>query len=376
MHLSQQLFGNIEACAGFMGRWLMALGLPAHVQRVFLRHGFQMGFVFVATAACWSGCVGPAANRPAPKNTARIWPEPPATPRIAYGQTIYGPADLGVRFNGFKRFTRWLFGADEDQETLSRPFGVALDPNGNLCLTDTGMGTVCFFDRSNKTWHVWNTIGKTKLLSPVSVVKNNDTFYVADSVLQKVLAFDIRGRLLFELGHPFERPSGLVIAGKKLWVADAAAHRIFAFDLKGQLIDSCGKRGTKPGEFNFPTHLATDGQERVYVTDSMNFRIQILDLEGRFQSAIGAVGDHSGALSRPKGIAVDGDGHLYVMDALFDNMQIFNQQGQFLLSVGEKGSEEGEFWMPAGIAISREGQIYVADTYNRRIQVFQYLRQP
>lgn len=370
MRFNQHIFGIFKAPSKRASRLLVAPACLAFVPKVF------PWLIIVAFSVVGMGCASQSANRQRHPSVSRVWPEPPAAPRIAYVQSIHGATDLGVRFSGFKRFSRWLLGANESEEILNRPFGVTLDENGNLCLTDTGMGAVCYYDHSNKSWFVWNHIGKTQLMSPVAVVKHNNTFYVADSVLQKVLAFDIRGRLLFELAQVFERPAGLVIADKKLWVADAAAHCIFAFDLHGRLLHTYGKRGFKPGEFNFPTHLATDSQRRIYVTDSMNFRIQVFDAEGQFQSSIGVAGDHSGALSRPKGIAVDADSHLYVMDALFDNMQIFDQQGQFLLPVGENGSAAGEFWMPAGIAISREGKIYVADTYNRRIQVFQYLRQP
>jgi DNA-binding beta-propeller fold protein YncE len=305
----------------------------------------------------------------------RVWPEPPATPRIAYVQSIHGPADVGARRSGAIRLLDWLTGGDKSQN-LVRPVGLSLDEKDNLCLTDTANAAVYFYDRERNSWHRWTKVGKTALITPVAVAKQGTTLFVADSGLKMVLAMDVKGKFLFALNHPLERPTGLAIIRDRLYVSDAAAHSILEFDLTGTFRASFGTRGTGPGEFNYPTHLAADHLGKLFVTDSMNFRVQIFDPEHRHVSSIGSAGDSSGHLSRPKGVAVDGDGNLYVIDALFDNLQIFDQQGRFLLPVGSNGTGPGEFWLPGGIAISRDNLVYVADSYNSRIQVFKYLRQP
>lgn len=305
-----------------------------------------------------------------------VWPPPPAAPRLVYEQSIEKPADLGVRPSRWRRLSNWFTGADQGRETLIKPFGVALDEADNLCLTDTGAGAVCFFDRAKKKYLRWEKVGPRPFLSPVAIAKRNGTFYVADSGLQKVLAFDEKGKLRFEIGRDLERPAGLAIAKERLFVADAQAHRVVVFDLRGRRLSSFGQRGAGAGDFNFPTHLAADAQGRLFVTDSMNSRIQVFDTEGRFRHMIGSVGDSSGHFSRPKGVAADSFGHVYVVDALFDNFQVFDQAGRFLLDVGSAGSGSGEFWLPAGIAISRDNRVFVADSYNRRVQVFKYIGQP
>jgi DNA-binding beta-propeller fold protein YncE len=322
------------------------------------------------------GCAfRPAA--PAGKSVYRVWPPSPAEPRVAYVQSIRSPGDVGARqLGGGNRMARWLFGDGKNEARLVRPFGLALDEAGNLCIADPGASRVCFLDRARKTWQSWNKIGAIELVSPVAVAKQTNVFYVADSELHKVLAFDGQGKLLFELAQPMERPAGLALTGSRLFVADSAAHRILVFEPGGKYLSSFGRRGTGPGEFNFPTHLTTDSQGRLFVTDSMNFRIQIFDADGHYEKEIGRLGDSSGTLSRPKGVAVDLQGNLYVVDALFENVQIFDQAGGFLLTVGENGDGPGEFWLPTGIAVDRDGRIYVADAYNRRIQVLQLLPPP
>ena len=301
-----------------------------------------------------------------------VWPAPPAEPRVAYVQSIAGPADAGVRPSRWGRFVRLLTGADKGAEGLVKPMGIGVDDAGILSVTDTGAGAVCLFDRPHARYLRWLSIGQIKLVSPVAVVSKDGTFFVADSALQKVLAFDGNGMLLFELPG-LERPSGLAIQGEKLFVVDAQVHGVAVFDLRGTLLYRFGKRGAGPGEFNYPTHIAADAKGRLFVSDTLNDRVQILDAEGRFQGLIGSAGDGSGHFSRPKGVALDTFGHVYVVDSLHDNVQVFDQEGHFLLHWGQAGSGPGEFWLPTGIAISRNNDILVADSYNRRVQVFKYV---
>jgi DNA-binding beta-propeller fold protein YncE len=317
-------------------------------------------------------CAALAAG-PTPAAARLVWPPPPADPRIAYVQSIGGPADVGIKPAALTRVARWIAGGSAQGENLAKPFGVALDAADNLLLTDTGANAVCCFDRARKKWLRWEGVGKTRFQSPVAIARQGDTFFVADSALGKVLAFDAKGKARFEITNALERPSGLAIQGGKLFIADAPRHQIVVCDLKGKLLTQFGRRGSGPGEFNFPTHLAADPAGHLLVTDSMNQRVQVLDGTGRFVRSVGSAGDGLGRFSRPKGAAVDTAGRLYVVDALFDNVQIFDERGQLLLPWGEAGSEPGQFWLPNAIAIGRDNRIYVADSYNHRVQVFQYI---
>jgi DNA-binding beta-propeller fold protein YncE len=309
------------------------------------------------------------------------WPPPPAAPRGRPEAGIAAPADFGVRVGFWGGLGGWLSGNHPERRRFVKPFGVFADERRNLCLTDVGTGSVYYFDRAAKSFKCWDRIGKTRFLSPVAVVKKAAIFFVADTALQRVVAFDDRGRLHFEIAQSLRRPCGLALSGETLLVADALLHRVLVFDLDGHLLSQFGTRGAGPGELNYPTHVAVDSkgasrayaQGRIYVTDSMNARIQVFDALGRFRAAIGSPGDSSGHFARPKGIAVDAFDRLYAVDAGFDNVQVFDASGRLLLDWGGNGAGPGEFWLPAGIAIDRDNRIFVADTYNRRVQVFRYV---
>lgn len=324
------------------------------------------------TLALLSGCATRSGPAPAVAPSI-IWPPPPAPPRLAYEGSIRSPADLGAKRSFFGRVADWLTGEAHGTRGFVRPFGVALDDAGNLCVTDTAARSVGWFDGRGLRWHRWTGTGALKFQSPVSVAKMRSLLYVADSGLGEVVAFDLDGRLRFRCREPLVRPVAVLIAGERLLVADSELHAICVFDLSGKYQSRFGRRGKAPGEFNYPTHLATDPRGRIYVTDSMNCRIQIFDHAGNFVSQIGSIGNSPGHFGRPKGVAVSPQGHIYVTDALFDNIQIFNDGGQLLLPLGGAGNGPGEFGLPGGVAIARDGRIFIADCYNSRIQVLRYL---
>lgn len=315
-------------------------------------------------------------DSPAPGIAARVWPPPPAKPCIVYERSISGPRDIGAKPSTLNRVSKWLTGAGSDPVTLVRPFGLSLDESGNLLITDTGAGTVSCLDFERKQWLRWDRAGGVRFESPVAIARRGSTVFVADSGLGKVLAFDLEGRLKFEITQNLERPSGLALGRERLYVADVQRHSVVVTDLRGQFVSEFGRRGSAAGEFNFPSHVSVDAAGLIYVTDSLNYRVQVFSADGKFLRAIGSAGDTAGHFSRPKGVAADTAGHAYVVDALFDNIQIFDTEGRLLLDWGQTGSEPGEFWLPNAIAISSRNEIYIADSYNRRIQVFRYTGRP
>ena len=141
-----------------------------------------------------------------------------------------------------------------------------------------------------------------------------------------------------------------------LYVADSKKHQVFCYStVDGAAVRTIGRRGSEPGEFNFPTNVFVDKEGRLYVTDTLNFRIQSFDPDGKPLRAFGTLGDTPGSLNRPKGIGVDDEGHIYVADSSFNNFQIFDQAGQLLLFVGF-GRIGRRRVLPAGGPVHRRPQ--------------------
>lgn len=304
-----------------------------------------------------------------------FWPGSPEKPRIGYAWSVSSWASDGGRF--LDLFTGGADGDITDPQSaarLIRPFGIYVDEQESLFITDPGAFRVTVIN----TWtgelrHILKA-EKEDFLSPIGVISHQGRIYVSDSLLKKVFIFDAAGKVIGTFQGDFERPTALALDAERkcIYLSDTAAHIIYKYTPEGRRIGHIGKQGTAKGEFNFPTHLWVGAGGELYVTDSMNFRVQIFSPQGEFIDMFGELGDAYGNLDKPKGIATDRYGNIYVVDSIKDMVKIFNREGMLLIFFGGQGQNYGQLYLPSGIFI-RDDYIYVADTYNGRVQVFRYL---
>lgn len=321
------------------------------------------------------GCAGPEISKTQNPDPVLFWPPPPQTPRIQYLRSISGPVDIGVKKSWFKKAMDIIFGKENMEEKMLRPYGVFADSD-RLYVTDPGAHLVHIFDMKEREYLQIKDVKGDELVSPIGIaVDRGGEIYLTDSMLKRVFVFDKEGRYLKDIGDSelFLRPAGISIYKDRIYVIDTHAHHVLVFKKKdGELLFYFGQNGAEKGEFNYPTNIfVRDGL--IYITDFMNFRVQIFGEDGDFISTFGRLGDGSGDLSKPKGIAVDSEGHIYVADAHFDGIQIFDRDGRLLLGFGSTGRKVGEMLLPAGVFIDGKDMVYVADSYNNRVQIFQYL---
>ena len=168
------------------------------------------------------------------------------------------------------------------------PHGIYVDRDGNIWITDASDGTN-------------GTSGKG----------------------HQVFKFSPDGQVLLTLGKAgvfgdgsdtFNRPSDVLVAPNgDIFVADGhggtSNYRIVKFSRDGRFIKTWGKKGSGPGEFDFPHSLAMDSQGRLFVADLLNNRIQIFDQDGRYLTEWKQFGE-------PGGIFIDRNDVLYVADSL------------------------------------------------------------
>jgi sugar lactone lactonase YvrE len=305
----------------------------------------------------------------------------PARGTVQYLRTIPSVREFTKPRGVFSKLLTWVAGAAEDKPEIMRPYATTLDSVGRLLVADPGQKGVHIYDFEKHKYQFLKGPRGKALESPMDVAcDTNDDIYVTDSVRKQVLVFDLRGRFLRIIGGSgasaqLQRPTGMVLdrVARRLYLTDALRHQVLVFGLDGSMIRAIGKRGTGPGEFNFPTAL-TLSAGKLYVVDAMNFRIQAFTPDGQFLNSFGKPGDQTGTLNRPKGIAADTDGNLYIADALFETVQIFDPEGRLLYYFGSTGTKPGQFQLPAGISITNRNIIYVADSLNRRVQVFRLTR--
>jgi len=299
---------------------------------------------------------------------------------IDYLRSIDSVREFSKPKSVWSKMLEWVAGPAETPD-LWRPYAVAQDSEGRLLVADPGARVVHIFEVEPPKYSYLAGGRREPFLSPVGVaVDGQDNIYVSDSVRARIYVFNKKGKFLRALGDPqrgtqFLRPTGLAIdsARRLIYLTDTLRHQVLVLDLGGAVLQTIGRRGSGPGEFNYPTAL-TLSRGQLYVVDAMNFRVQALTPEGQFLRSFGQLGNRTGTMNRPKGIAADSDGHLYVVDALFETVQVFDPEGRLLYYFGSTGRGPGEFVLPAGIYIGPRDTIYVADSYNRRVQVFRYRR--
>ena len=331
-----------------------------------------LALLLAVPASCPAAKEKPKTPEQPPETLA--WPPPPAPAKIKWTAEYRSEFDVGAKKR--KSFVDRLAGKSEDALWIKRPISVAVDEKGVVYVGDMGQGVVAMDPQGHRMWR-FSDVSKTTLATPVGIAADSKLVYVTDANTNAVALFDKSGRFLSGLGPKdgIKRPVGIAVdEGRNLLVVvNGGEHDVLLLDRQLKLIKKIGKRGTDPGQFNFPTYCCIVPGMGFAVTDTGNFRIQLFDFDGKFIRAFGKAGDVSGCFGRPKGIAVDPDGNLYVVDSIFSNYQVFRTDGQLLTFVGQGGAARGQFQVPCGIGISPSGMICVADEVNGRIQVFQYI---
>lgn len=321
----------------------------------------------------------------APEGKRIVWPSSPEVPRYLYAGQLIGEMNFRreseeARKTG-NRIFRWIVGLDSpeaDRNVLQRPTAGVTDREGRVYVTDVSRRAVYVFDEPGGRLLVWErALGLANFAAPSGITLGPaGQVWVADAELGIVVKLDKDGESVGSFGRGvLKRPTGLVRdpLQKLAYVADTYAHDVKVFDDDGRLVQVIGRRGERPGEFNYPTHVAFARGE-LFVTDTMNNRVQVFASDGEvLQRQFGQSGLYVGNLVRPKGVAVDNEGHVYVVESYHDHLLVFGSRGEFLLPIGGTGHATGRFYLPAGVWTDARNRVFVADMFNGRVVVFQFL---
>lgn len=329
------------------------------------------------TLGMLTGCARPAGPLFETMASPLVWPGPPERARIRYVGAISSSSDLSAAVTAGEAFASVLRGP-RPPIGMSSPNGVARTGGSLLAVTDPSLSATAIINLDTREYTLSSGATDALFDAPIGVTWAGRKAYVTDAARHEVFTLTASGTCVDRFGtEELTRPVGIVYVEPRdqLYVVDGGAHQIVVFEREGRLVRRIGGNGLEPGQFNYPSHIAWDGGNRLAVADSGNFRVQLLDLDGACLEAIGRKGDAAGDFALPKGVAFDSEGHLYVVDAQFENVQIFDERGRLLLAFGREGNAAGQFSLPAGLTIDDQDRIWVADSANRRVQVFDYIRE-
>ena len=257
--------------------------------------------------------------------------------------------------------------------TLGPVSGVGADDSGNVYLLQRQAPPVMCFDRTGKFVRSFgdDLVGTGHGLA----IDPQGNVWVTDTGHHLVFKFTPEGKLLLALGQSdkpgtdenhFDKPTHTAFgANGDIFITDGYGNsRIVHVTADGKFVKAWGKAGAGPGEFNAPHAAIADAKGRLLVCDRDNERIQIFDQEGQLLEIWTGY--------KPFGIAIDGDGTFFVCG----NNQVsqLDAHGKIVKSWGKEGIEAGQFKTPHLMTADKDGNLYVAEVSGRRLQMLKRVR--
>ena len=291
---------------------------------------------------------------------------------------------------------------------LAAPRAVAVSPNGNRIIADSGNQRIVVVDATGAERAIFGSrcdlangaeggcvdpdgsgplaLGDGQFNEPWGVAVDVDgNIYVADTWNGRIQVFDANGKFLRrwgffnttngELGDPnaLFGPRGIAFdLGGNLLVADTGNKRIVRYTPTGELVDQIGGGGVVAGRFDEPTAVSVDPTDgSIYVADAWNRRIQKFDGNLGFLAEWPVPGWESKQIYDKPGLAVAANGDVYASDPQFYRIFVFDSGGTLKGSFGRFGSEANRLGLPNGLAADLpNSSILVADADNNRAMLF------
>ena len=312
---------------------------------------------------------------------------------------------------------------------LNMPYGITVDPAGNLYIADLGNNRV---RKVTADGSITTVPGTDSLVAPRNVaVDSTGSLYISEFGGHRIWRVGTDGAVncIAGTGTPgfsgdggpatgaqLAYPAGLAVDGAgNLYIADSSNHRVRK--VTGGAITTVlgtGDPGASPNQLNTPTGVAVDPSGDLYVADSGNQRIQQLTPSGTVNTLAGAARDlvidsagdlfiasgpyameltpslvlqtiagdgsydfrgdggsaTSARLNGPVAIALAPSGDAYIADQKNCRIRAVNSAGVIstVLGDGTSGSGSGQLSFPGGVALDSSGNLYVSDQNNDRIQ--------
>lgn len=254
---------------------------------------------------------------------------------------------------------------------LNNPYGMAVDPSGNIYVVNYGNNTISEYNSSGS--FVNNTFGSSMIKNPAGLVfdasgnayvlnyartnngngNQNGNAYVAQYTSTGTYVSTIIPNLGTANGITIDASSNLYIAQGNY---NGGNNTVSQYNTSGSLAFTTGSANTVN-----PVAVAVDGSGNMYVLDNTNKNVTKFNSTGAYQSTVIT------GLTNPNAIYIDGAGNIYVGDSgtggTTGSVTVYNTTGTVLTSI--TGLTD-----PRGLVTDSKGNLYVSDYTNNSIKKF------
>lgn len=214
---------------------------------------------------------------------------------------------------------------------FNEPWGIAVAPTGEVYVADTWNHRVQKFDSNGRFITQWGSLADTKGQTGVQpggfygprgiAIAPNGNVLVTDTGNKRVQLFDPQGRFLSMFGGDgtepgkFKEPVGVAVDGAgNVYVADTWNRRIQKLDPSGQPLAQFAAPGWDSQSIINKPYLAVNQQGQIFYTEPEKHRFLVLDSSGQPLGGKGTLGTEPTAFNGPIGIAVSPAGEVFVAD--------------------------------------------------------------
>ncbi|CAM4911172.1 unnamed protein product [Rotaria socialis] len=325
-----------------------------------------------------------------------------------------------------QRVQKWLpganFGVTVATTTMSNPYGMTMDPFGNIVVADSSYQRIISFGlmcpASTTTTHapstqaivplcvtaIWNQTSST-LAGSISAAGSTSTLlsspydmdfdeygnmYVVDFNNHRIQKYPLgisTGTTVagFSIGGGSSRselyyPSAIVVKPNgTMFILDRSNFRVLKWqtgDTLGYVVAGGNGNGGAFTQISTSYGIYVDDSYNVYISDQSNHRVTKWTNGNATTSALVAGGNGAGStadkLNSPWGVYVNVNGTIFVVDRGNHRVQMWNPGASVGSTVAGSTSNPGswsyQFNSPTSITFDPYGYMYVVDYNNARIQ--------
>jgi len=245
------------------------------------------------------------------------------------------------------------------------PTAIAVDPNGNVLIADTGNGRIEKFSPSGT---FLTSIGQFEAPNGIAIDRGGSIYVAEIGSRHRVQKLTPDGKFIAEWKGPepgFYGPRRIAIGPDgSIYVVDSGRNRIAKFSPDGQVLASWGSEGSGDGQFKGVSSVAVDPMNnKVYVADPINKRIQVFDSDGTLLTkwSVPEWGKEQGF----EDVLIDADrGRVYASSAHMNTILVFDLQGNKFGTLAPTPPDKLD--APAALALAKD-KLLILNTASLRL---------